>query len=475
MMSFALLATLLLSLQLSCNAFIVYVTPNAVDSNADGTIAKPFTLNGAKRYLHGRAAGATVVLRGGDYLLTEPFVLEAADGGAHGRPVVYQAYVGENPRLLGGLEIPASAFHASHRPGVVVADLPSLGITDASMLGGVNASISELRAELFAESGGHFVPRAFAQDPEPLANGSWIWHGFNNIKMNDHPPGKPTPWFTFNDTAAVERGRWVEIAASSHGLWFFSHWGLYSGVQAHRVASINPIAGRAAGRGVVTSYNITMDMPTTRYTPGTTRFVAIDDLHFLDKPGEYWIDRAALKLYYYPVGSDGERLFLSVAPPLAVALDSPIRGLLEISATSDITISGLTIALSPMALLVADDVMRVDVNRCTFEGAGDVCVRLNGTDSVLRDSRVAQCGASALVLRGGNWNTYGPTLFKSANVSAIGNDLGFYARWKRGGGTPCVSWSGVGMVMRRNTLHDGPDEAVLGEGNVDCVFEENRT
>ena len=91
MMSFALLATLLLSLQLSCNAFIVYVTPNAVDSNADGTIAKPFTLNGAKRYLHGRAAGATVVLRGGDYLLTEPFVLEAADGGAHGRPVVYQA------------------------------------------------------------------------------------------------------------------------------------------------------------------------------------------------------------------------------------------------------------------------------------------------------------------------------------------------------------------------------------------------
>ena len=59
----------LLLLEASCGGHVVYVAPDA-DGSGDGSILRPFTLSGAKHHLRmNQAAGATVILRGGDYML----------------------------------------------------------------------------------------------------------------------------------------------------------------------------------------------------------------------------------------------------------------------------------------------------------------------------------------------------------------------------------------------------------------------
>ncbi len=72
------------------------------------------------------------------------------------------------------------------------------------------------KAELFDGASGK--PLTFAQDPTPLANGSWLWSGYDNITASD-PLGR---WFVFCDSR-VEH--WKAAAASSHGLFLFGHWG----------------------------------------------------------------------------------------------------------------------------------------------------------------------------------------------------------------------------------------------------------
>ena len=46
--------------------------------------------------------GITVYLRGGDYILTESFVLNQQDSGEESKPITYRAYEDEVVRLLGG-------------------------------------------------------------------------------------------------------------------------------------------------------------------------------------------------------------------------------------------------------------------------------------------------------------------------------------------------------------------------------------
>jgi hypothetical protein len=460
-------------------AAVVHVAPNVTDTEGDGSLARPYSLLRARNELRGRAAGATVLLRGGDYLLRGPFILTNDDGGASNRPVTYASYPGERARLTGGLSVPHRAFKpAPGRPHLLVADLRSLGITNASQLGGT-ADVSRFKAEPFIDApvsaeaeggtgaGGHLHPAELAQDPVPLANGTWRWYGYSDIVAVGET------WFLFNDTATVEHHGWQDIAASQHGLFIFSFWGT-TGVQACKVTELTLV--KTGGEN--TAYNFSVEIGPSRYRSGMYRFKVIDALQFLKQPGQYWIDRSQLLLYYWPVtdARASDQLVLTVNPMLTPQSDrSNQQALLQLQATAWVSLANLTVAASTQALLQTDRVDHVTISGCTFEAAGGTCVTLNGNNSVLHDSSIHHCGESALIMRGGNWNkledTTEGTLWVPANVSAVANDIGHFGQWQRN--SPGVSWSGVGHVMQGNIIHDGPGAAVLGEGNVDCLFIEN--
>jgi hypothetical protein len=89
----------------------LFVAPTGRDDNP-GTAEKPLaTLAGARDALRRRKAkgglktGATVLVRGGTYILREPLRFGPEDSGTKERPVVYAAYPGEKPVLSGGRAI----------------------------------------------------------------------------------------------------------------------------------------------------------------------------------------------------------------------------------------------------------------------------------------------------------------------------------------------------------------------------------
>ena len=84
-----------------------YVSPNGKDSNI-GTIDKPLaTFEAAQEKVrtlrkNNSNTPITVYFRGGKYYLAKPVVFSAIDGGSESSPVIYKAYPGEAPYVLGG-------------------------------------------------------------------------------------------------------------------------------------------------------------------------------------------------------------------------------------------------------------------------------------------------------------------------------------------------------------------------------------
>jgi hypothetical protein len=132
-----------------------YAVSPAGNDSASGTLAHPFlTLERAQTAVRALiaagplpAGGVVVWLRGGVYTRTASFALTSEDSGSATSPVVYRGYPGETARLVGGVQIPASAFKTvtsgssvwarldpTAQGQVVAADVTSLGITDFGTL-----------------------------------------------------------------------------------------------------------------------------------------------------------------------------------------------------------------------------------------------------------------------------------------------------------------------------------------------------
>ncbi|MBW2990900.1 right-handed parallel beta-helix repeat-containing protein [Candidatus Woesearchaeota archaeon] len=93
------------------NATNYYVSPSGSDTNP-GTLSQPFkTIEKARNTI--RATGenrVTVFLRGGTYEISQTIQFDSRDSGTASAPNVYQAYNGENVRIVGGIKLNPSDF-----------------------------------------------------------------------------------------------------------------------------------------------------------------------------------------------------------------------------------------------------------------------------------------------------------------------------------------------------------------------------
>ena len=97
----------------------LYIAPGGNDAwsggldtpNGPGTDGPLATLTGARDRLrvmraNSEITGAVqVLLRGGDYPLTDPVVLEPQDSGTAVAPITFAAYPGESPVIHGGITV----------------------------------------------------------------------------------------------------------------------------------------------------------------------------------------------------------------------------------------------------------------------------------------------------------------------------------------------------------------------------------
>ena len=313
-----------LSLNTPAHATDFFVSPTGNDRN-QGTKQLPFrTFERARDAVRnmkqhtGLPAGEsiTVWLFGGTYQLTRTFELGPEDSGNPDRPITYAAIRGETVRISGGMTIPPSLFHSVKDPGalqrlqprslpqVLEADLKSLGIHDfgAHRQFGHGLPVVPAPLELFWND----TVMQLARYPNEggITIGPIIDPGsVPRIGDYSNRGGR----FRYTDQRHV---RWAGV----QDVWLQGFFNYGFADDRIRVASID-----------TARKEVTLASP-HMYGLGSgenfNQYVAFNLLEELDEPGEWYVDRAAGLLFFWPPGNIAtSRTTVSILEQPLIALE----------------------------------------------------------------------------------------------------------------------------------------------------------
>ncbi len=446
---------LLLALATAQSAFpapSLYIAPNGNDAwsglleapNADGSDGPFATLERARDAIRDAKSrrplqGATrVFLQGGVYLRTQTFELTAEDSGTPDAPIAYGAYDRNPARLLGGRMLAGfqpiadplvrDRLDAACRDKVLELDLKAIGISDFGTLAprGFGRASASPGLELFL--GG-----------KPMTLARWPNDGWARIASvaGDGQQGR----FCYDGDRPA---RWKDTS----DLWMHGYWTWDWADSFEKVATIDPASKEIA---TVPPHGV------YGYKAGA-RFYFLNVLEELDAPGEWHLDRAAGKLYFWPP------TLLEGAEVTASLVEGPLVSMTNVSHVSLQNISFECGRTGGVQISGGD---HVAVTRSSFVDLGTFAVRIDGGDShTITYCEMAQLGDGAVSIAGGNRATLKPGAHVVAN-----NHIHDYGRAVRTM-TPAVSASGVGHRIAHNLIHHAPHMGVYLATN-DTVVEFN--
>lgn len=429
-------------------AVVVHVAVTGNDSNP-GTPDHPFAslerARDALRRLKAPGPGSrVVVIHGGDYPVTRTFRLTAEDCGTAESPVIYRAAEGETVRFRGGVCLTGfkpvqqsgalKKLSREARPHVVELDLRRAGVTNLLPL----------------ELGGFASGRGFRTHPahELFFNGKAMTlargpnEGFVHIadvavkdgtKGYDRTGSKVGKFSYEGDLPS----RWAsEPDLLLYGYWFWDWADSYE-----RVASIDPEKRLITLGGPWHNYGYSIGAP----------FYAVNALCELDAPGEYYIDRTNLYLFFYPPSNpDKATIELSVFAKPMVTLED----------VSHVRFERVTWELG-----CADGILVRGGSNCLFTGcvvrqfAGNGIEIRGGANHGLLSCDVYSMGRGGTVIAGGERKTLRPGghFVENCDIHDLSRIDHTY--------TPAVLLEGVGNRLAHNRLHDVLSSAMRVEGN----------
>jgi hypothetical protein len=281
-------------------ALTLYVAPNGNDawsgraaepdpSGADGPFA---TLAGARDALRALKAGGglsgpvRVQVRGGEYAITEPVVFGPADSGAPGAPIVYEAYPGEEPVIHGGRRL--TGWQREDELWVV--DLPE--VREGGWQFGSLWVDGQRRQPARTPNAAH----PWGDEPEP--GDTFSTEG--PVNETDPATGKEAksatkvryregdlkPWPDLSDAIVVVYHSWATSLLRVKNL-----------DEANRIVEFTGPA----------RWHFGYWQPDQRYYVEGIR-------EALDAPGEWYLDRQAGRLYYFPMDDEDPNAAEVIAP-----------------------------------------------------------------------------------------------------------------------------------------------------------------
>lgn len=429
----------------------LHVAPRGNDAQT-GTALEPFaTLERARDEIRSikkdrglPPGGVTVTLHGGLYELARTFALTAGDSGTEAAPIRYRARPGEEVRISGGKGVTGwkavsdravlDRLDPAARDHVVQADLRALDVTDYGKIGGG-----------FGLRGGPGLELFFRDEPMTLAR--YPNEGF--IKITDvlgptainfgNAKGRAEGDFTYDGDRPE---RWKdEKEAWALGYWFHD-WA----EQRQRIETIDPAAKR-----------MTLVKPHHHYGYRRGRwFYGFNLLCEIDRPGEWYLDREAGVLYFWPPSpiKDGQ------------AAVSVLDSLVDLKSATHVSFRGLTFEAARGTAIEVENAAGNRLVGCTLRNIGGWAVSVSGADSGVVGCDISATGDGGVRLRGGDRETLAP-----ARLSAENNHIHHWSRWNRMN-RQGISLSGVGNRAAHNLLHDSPHTAIHFSGN-DHVIELN--
>lgn len=389
--------------------------------------------------------GVTVEIRGGVYELAEPFELTAADAGDAEHPITWRAHEREEVRLVGGRVV--SGWQPVTDPAVLArldeaahghvfqADLRAMGLTDyGEVKPGPRWAQSEAGLEVFYRGAPMTLARwpneGFVTIPEVLGPTPRDVRGTKgcNEGIFRYDGDRPARW----------RG---EPDIMLHGYWFWD-WA----DQRLKVESID------TDQRIITLAPPQHDFG---FRAGMYWY-AYNLLPELDQPGEWYLDRAAGILYFWPPEplEEGDVL-VSVLPSL-----------LRLQGAAYVTVRGLTLECVRGTAVTIAGGDHTRLAGCVIRNGGSWGATVSGTDSGVIGCDIDQMGNGGVSLSGGDRRTLTP-----ARLYAENNHIHRFGRWNPIL-KPGVQVEGVGNRVAHNLIHDAPHMAILFGGN-DHVFEFN--
>ncbi|MCB1127602.1 MAG: right-handed parallel beta-helix repeat-containing protein, partial [Verrucomicrobiae bacterium] len=392
------------------------------------------------------ADGLTVWLHEGVYFRDRALGLTGADSGTSDAPIVWRAMPGETVRLTGGRTLTGfekvsdvdllGRLPEAARSHILQCNLRALGIDDFGEMKsrGFGRPTATSHCELFHQG----QPMTLARWPNegefekiagiPEGAGQNDGHG---RQMGDLKSGflyegdRPAGWRRADDI-------WV------HGYWAWDWANSYE-----RVASLDP-----ANRLIRTA------PPYGQYgfRPGQ-RFYFLNVLEELDQPGEWYLDRATGRLYFWPPAEQdpGEvRCQLSL-------LDQP---LLNLTGVSHVTFQGLVLEATRSNAVEIRDGSGNRIAGCAIRNIGDCGVTIEGgAGHGVIGCEILDTGDGGVSLSGGNRDK-----LEAAGHFVENCHFARQGRWSKCY-VPAIQMSGVGHRAAHNLIHDHPHCAILYGGN----------
>jgi hypothetical protein len=396
-------------------------------NKTDGPFA---TLDAARNALRGiklSEGGATVWLRKGTYRRSIPLILEFRDSGSTATPITYAAYPNEVVRVCGSKPVRSwspvtdektkSRLSKDARGSVLQANLSDQGFTRDEMgtfdARGFGRPLSPSHAELFVDDS----PAKLAQFP----NSGWLpITGSTEPTKFNYESDRPTHWADPSDLVV-------------HGYWTWDWADSYE-----RVDSIDTAHSEITTLPPHGVYGYKKD----------GRFKFLNVLEELDQPGEYYIDRKAMILYYWPLKDKFNAELSTLSDPLV-----------KVDHAGYLRFENLIFQNSRSNGLESSFCRSLLIKGCTFRNLGGYGAAIDGQDSGFTSCNIYNTGSGGILLGGGERKTLTP-----GKNFAINCDIHDTNNWERTY-RPAISIAGVENHIANCRIHDLPHFAILMHGN----------
>lgn len=280
----------------------LWVAPNGSDANS-GTREQPFaSLAMAQRRVRelrrqadaSISDGATIVLRGGTYELTNPVWLRVEDAGTATSPTVIESANGEHAILSGGRRI-TGWTRADVLPGLPDIAKGKVWMTNAPIIGGKPVQFRELWVS------GRKATRARTPN-DPLMSQLLGW------ERSEEQAIVPT---------AALGGL---IRADGAEMVIEQQWEI--AVLRLRTIEISGEGARVTFQQPESALEFQHPWPQPILPPkGGGAFFLVNAIEFLDSPGEWYQDRVTGRVYYWPLPEENLQMAEVVAPVLSRLVD----------------------------------------------------------------------------------------------------------------------------------------------------------
>jgi hypothetical protein len=479
-------------------SFNIYLSPTGNDNN-DGSKNKPFaTLERARNAIREHKASTpdslikniNVYLGDGVYEFDQTFRLKKEDAGSRNSKIVYKAIEEGKAVFSGGTGIETNSvksikespieniFKEELRDSIFFIDLKEQGIADYGKMvqHGFSIAIKPAPMELFINDKSMHLARwpndSMIHVLEVISGGSVPRSGDTGKEggIFKYGPKQPSTW------------------KENSNLWVYGYFNspiADDNIKVKEIDTVNNIISLLQPH----MYGIASSLEENHWAAHLRRFYFYNIPEELDEPGEYYLDRNAGRIYFYPPTTE------SIKKVQASILEEPMISLID---ASHITFDGITFECSRGMGIYMEGGERVNIKNCTFRNLGTVAImngqgvagdpvpiheftgipasetignlkahmydnttwnRKGGEEHLIENCLIYQTGTGGIILSGGDRLTLDPgrNVVKNCEIHHYNRINGAYC--------PAVHVDGVGNEVVDCYIHDAPHQGVAIFGN----------